>query len=199
MIKRTITVTILTYVFILSTASISAQSCPSLQDATSDQLISYLDLNAVDRSNEVCMTFAIRKLGADRAHAAIDILATLLDFKRPPTAREKAGVYIRIQTVDEIYPAAGALEEIGEKALPSVLKTIKSSSTSAIARENALFVWMEIQKSDSPRAILHLERELESTHERDCKQNLRWALSHAPNLCNPPDKEQCDLAARKEQ
>ena len=43
---------------------------------------------------------------------------------------------------EETFPAEAALERIGKKALPEVLRVIEADSTPAIARENALSVWM---------------------------------------------------------
>jgi hypothetical protein len=179
-----------------SALQIAAEECELLQDAVPDRLVSYLDSEHPDQQNAACITLAINKLGDERYVPAIDVLAKLLDFRRPATSREKQGLYIHIQSIDEVYPAAKALEQIGEEALPAILDAIKAGTTSRTGRENALFVWMEIYKSESPRAISLLRNEFNKSEEAVSKRNLQWALSHAPNWCNPSDKEQCDLAAR---
>jgi hypothetical protein len=56
------------------------------------------------------------------------------------------------------FPAEEALEQIGKKALLEVLRAIEADSTSAIARENALSVWMEAYKYERPKGVRTTER-----------------------------------------
>jgi hypothetical protein len=103
---------------------------------------------------------------------------------------------LRVQGIWEIYPAAGALASMGEKALPAVLRVIESESTSAKACENAVFVWMEIYKYEHSRGITTLRHELDQTRERGLKQQLQWAVAKALDWCNPDEQDSCQKAAK---
>jgi hypothetical protein len=175
---------------------LAAQECDHLRDATSDELVLYLNGVVRDRENAECLTFAINTLGKQRYAPAVSVLATLLDFRRPPSAREKEGLYLHIQGIDEVYPAARALEDIGRRSLPGALGIIKERSASATARENAVFVWMEIHKYESPKGVALLKQEADKAEDATTRLNLRRALSRAVAWCNPQDEAQCKVAAQ---
>src|ERR1700733_13522910 len=153
---------------------LAAQECDRLRDATSSELVSYLN-GVSDRRGAECTAFAIKKLGEYRYEAAVPVLAGLLDFRRPADVREKQGLYLHIQGIDEVYPAARALEEIGKGSLPAVLSVIKGDSSSTTSRENAVFVWMEIHKDESPKGVALLKLEGDKTEDATAKSHLRSA------------------------
>jgi hypothetical protein len=95
------------------------------------------------------------------------------------------------------FPAVEALESIGKKALPEVLRTIESDSTSAIARENAVSVWMDIYTGgdEQPKGISLLKQEQNKVSDGAIKQRLRRAVQKALTYCNPPEKAACQQAA----
>ncbi len=93
-----------------------------------------------------------------------------------------------------MYPAAGALEEFGKKALPAVLDAIKSS-TSAKGRENAVAVWMEIYKYEPVKGVTLLQQEAIGAADPVAKDNLMRALTNAPTLCGAKEKKDCKAAA----
>jgi hypothetical protein len=103
-----------------------AQDCKELQKATPSRLLDFLDKVKPNKQNGECVTFAIKKLGEQHYKPATSILTKFLDFRRPPTDEEKAGV-IAFRT---FYPATTALEQIGKESQPSILKAIESGSTS---------------------------------------------------------------------
>ena len=196
MVREIRVITLMMALFLLVTLQLIAQECEQLKDAASDQLLSYLADLKPDETNAQCITFAIGKLGDQRYEPAVPVIMKFLDFRRPVSVREKQGLYVHIQSTDEVYPAARYLEEMGDKAVHAVLDAIKANSTSPIARKNAVFVWMEIYKSEPPRGVSLLREELDKSDEARTKQNLKWALSEALTLCNPPDKAECDTAAK---
>jgi hypothetical protein len=85
---------------------------------------------------------------------------------------------------------------IGEKTLPAVLHAIEADSTSTKARQNAVFVWMEIYKYERPKGVALLRQELDKTHEVSVKAQLQWALAKALDWCNPSDEDSCRTAAK---
>ena len=172
----------------------AAQECASLQHASPTQLVSYLDGVRPNEENAECITVAIKRLTPLRFEPAIPVLAKLLDFRRPPTKGEKFHFYLRPQIPEELYPAAGALEEIGEKALPSVLDVIKTSSSTK-ARDNAVTVWMEIHKYEPVKGVASLRQEAIVADDPKFTENLKLALSKAVSLCFSKGKIGCDTAA----
>jgi len=174
--------------------SSAAQECATLQHANPATLVSYLDNIQPNEQNADCITVAIKKLTAERSESAIPALTKLLDFRRPLTESEKGGFFRRPMIREELYPAAGALEEIGKKALPAVLDVIKASS-SAIARENGVVVWMEVYKDDAATGVALLRQEAAGAIDLTAKDNLMLALQKAPTFCGPKDMKRCKAAA----
>lgn len=103
--------------------------CDSLRNASSPDLLQFLNGVVPDERNAHCVTWAIHKLGEDHYEPAITVLVKLLDFRRPETRDEKMGIYERPQIIEELFPAANALEVIGKNALPEVLRAIEAAST----------------------------------------------------------------------
>jgi hypothetical protein len=192
--EMTVTLAIAALV-LLGVVRVGAQECDPLHDSTSDELVSYLRGTVPNQESGECVTFAINNLGKRRYEPAVPVLTSLLSFRRPLNKREKEGLYVHIQAIDEIYPAATALEEIGSKALPAVMDLIKENS-GPTARENAVFVWMEIHKHESPKAVALLKREADKADDANAKMNLSWAVSKALTWCNPPDEAKCKAAAQ---
>lgn len=171
-----------------------SQECAELQHADRSALVPYLSNVHPDDNNAECVAAAIKKLTPERFEPAIPVLARLLDFRRPLTQDEKGGFFLRPMIVEELYPAAGALEEFGKKSLPAVLETIKFS-TSATAKENAVAVWMEVYKHEATKGISSLQEEVVSAEDPSVRENLKRALSKAPTLCNRNERAQCKAAA----
>ena len=171
--------------------------CDSLQNASSSDLVQYLHGIVPNERNGDCITWAMRKLGKDQFEAAIPTLARLLDFRRPPTPREKRGYVMHPQGISDLYPAAGALELFGKQALPAVLNVMRADSSSTVARENSVGVWMEIyrQSDEQPKGVALLKQEESKTDDDAIRRRLKWATDRAVTYCNPPDVAACRRAA----
>ncbi len=172
-----------------------SQECKALQNSSMDELVSFLDNTIPDQANAECVTFAIKSIGNHRYEPAVGVLTKLLDFRRPPNIHEKHHVLLHPQITEEMYPATGALEEIGESASPAVLDKIKNLSSSPSTREKALTVWMEIHKYNATQAVVLLKEEAIKADDRAVKDNLTWALSKAPSMCDPKNRARCRAAA----
>lgn len=164
--------------------------CASLRNASSPDLVQYLNGVIPDDKNAQCVTIAIRKLGKERYEPGIAILVKLLDFRRPPTEDEKRGIRERPQVSEELFPAAEALELIGKEALPEVLRAIKTDSTSPTTRDNAVAVWMEAYKYERPKGVALLKQEEIKASDDTTKQKLRWAVQKALKYCSPPIEDE---------
>ncbi len=179
---------------LVSSCPARGQECEVLRTATPDKQLSYLKAVKPDAGNAECVTFVIQKLGTERYGAAIDTLSGMLDFRRPPIGREKQGLYLHAQGIWEIYPAAGALVVIGKESMPALLTILKSESSSMTARQNAVFVWMQLHKYEPARGISLLAQEEAKTNKSSLKQQLLWAVHKAVGWCNPDDQAACQQA-----
>src|SRR5690242_20637574 len=102
------------------------QDCqPQINAMSREQLISFLNENARS-ANPECLTAVIVRVSELRppAQEAIATLIGLLDFRRPPTEREKVGV--SSGTRDE-YPAVPALIMVGLPAAAPLVEELKRS------------------------------------------------------------------------
>ena len=180
--------------------NILQNECASLQGASSPDLVQFLNAVIPDKDNGNCVTWSIRRLGDERYTAAVPALVRLLGFRRPPTPRERSGYVMHPMGVWDLYPATGALALIGPNALPTVLQAIEADSTSPNARENALFVWMEIHKYERAKGVALLKQEETNAHDDATKQRLRMAISDAVSKwCGPKDEAECKSAANPAQ
>jgi hypothetical protein len=181
----------------LATAHQVLGECSSLQSSSPSELAQFLQATAANIDNPNCIAYALKELGIQRYAAAVDVVARFLDFRRPKTEDEEHGLYLHPQGIGELYPAAYALVMIGRNSLPATLAVIESHSSAQLARENAVWVWMEVQRDNSPHAVAALVREAETATNPILKQNLTWAASRALGWCTPPDKDRCKDAVKK--
>jgi hypothetical protein len=170
-------------------------ACDVFKNASPPDLVKYLNGVVPDDKNADCVTMAIRKLGKERYEAAITALVKFLDFRRPPTQDEKRGIYERPQSIDEVFPAALALELIGKNALPELLRAIEATPTSKTARDNAVAVWMEAYKYERPKGVALLKQEETKVNDDTIKQRLTWATQKAVTYCGEPDLTACRQSA----
>lgn len=168
--------------------------CDNLRDAKPHDLVEFLRGIRLDQNNVRCVTWAIHRLGQDRYEPAIPVLVQLLGFRRPETRRERMGFYdLAISMVP--FPAIEALEQIGAKSQPEVLRAIRSESTSPQARQNAVQVLMTLNQSDHARAIAYLENEQNSSADEQTKQRLTAAIQRAVTFCTASEQDVCRKAA----
>ena len=167
--------------------------CSTLEAASSEDLVQFLDKTVPDEQNARCVTWAINKLGKVRYEPAIPALVRLLDFRRP----EKEGERTVVSFSQEFFPAREALGLIGKKALPEVLHAIEADTSSDLSRQHALEVWMEIyrQSDEDPKGVADLKQEEARVSDEKSKARLKWAVREALKQCNPPEKAACEQAA----
>jgi hypothetical protein len=185
---------LLTALFLLGTVRVVAAECDRLKSAPSADLVSYLGRVKPDRGNAQCVALAINKLGDQRDEPAIPVLAKLLDFRFPLNARQKQRLFVIEREGASIYPAVNVLVNIGKNSLPFVLEVIKAVSVSREMRENAVSVWMQIYKNQSPVGVMLLKQEADGTKDPFTRQRVGWAAFKALNWCAPGDQAQCQAA-----
>ena len=167
--------------------------CSTLEASSSPDLVQYLNGVVADDNNAQCITWAIHKLGQERYEQSVTPLVRLLDFRRPQSEGEK----IFHGLSDEQFPAKVALEMIGKKALPEVLRAIQGETSSDTLRQNALAVWMEIYREDSEhsKGVAELKEEETKATDDAIKRRLKWAIQKAVKLCGPGELIKCRQAA----
>jgi hypothetical protein len=120
---------------------------------------------------------AIEELGREKATEAIPELVQLLSFEKEVDT--SAGDF-HIVTIGERYPAAGALYQIGEDALPALVQVVGTEDEDSLAGRNALysidailvrkspadavnFLEGEASRAASPEAALRLSKAADKT------------------------------------
>lgn len=177
---------------IVSGGSLNAQNCDPLRQATSAQLITFLQYNSRSENEWPCIKFALRELGRNKAKAkeAIPVLVDYLDYERPLSEAEKNGFYLHMPSVVEMYPATDALFSLGQPAIPAMIRVIESSDD-AQKHENAVFVFMQIYRERMPEGIQKLKAasvsragegfQLEAQRlKQSAKEALRWCTVNRP-------------------
>src|SRR5260370_9759664 len=86
--------------FLVMGISFAAEECDQLPGVPLDRLMSYLEKTVPNEQNAATVACAINTRGARRYEPATAVLTKLLDFRRPPTAWEKAA----IPTSHNCYP-----------------------------------------------------------------------------------------------
>jgi hypothetical protein len=159
-------------------------------------LVEFLSGIRPDQNNARCVTSAIYSLGQDRYEPAIAVLVRLLGFRRPETRNERMGFHdLAISMVP--FPATEALEQIGERSQPEVLRAISAESTSSQARESAVDVLMTLNQSDHAKAIASLKDEQNRSSDDEAKERLASAIQRAVSLCTASEQNACRMAATK--
>lgn len=113
----------------------STTTCEELQNATPQKDLAYLQR---DRStlDPKCIDTALRNLIPFRYLPAVPTLIQYLDFKTLSLARNG-------RALGGAYPAATALGQIGELAIPNVKAAVKNESLNRMQRKNAAALYAE--------------------------------------------------------
>ncbi|MEE8583844.1 MAG: hypothetical protein V3T83_03230 [Acidobacteriota bacterium] len=158
----------------------SAQQEPQSDEREeAERLIALLQVPKIRETDPDGVTEAIRRLGRIGDERAVPILAEYLDFKRPPTDYEKAGLKLAATMVP--FPARDALNRIGRAGTEAVIKVIRQHGIESPGGKNAFWV-LHYYYSDSLRELLELiEQEASSAPEEEA-QHLREAIARYRQL-----------------
>ena len=140
-----------------------------------------------------CILYALEQLGVERYTPSIETLVQYLDFQRPqkPPVGEVV-VALHKPWVGSEYPAGSALLEIGEPAVPALVKAIAESESDLI-RKNAAEVIYAIHAGDTPQAVALLNRAAKSKSSTDWGASLRLydAAKGLAAKCLPETRNAC--------
>lgn len=127
------------------------------------------------------MRQAILQLGYRRCTAAADDLAALLAFKY---RFDWEGTHLRLQPIftGTCYPATSALTEIGQAALPSLIKVIEANLPGTLMSGNAIYTVKSIFRGKSSQAVGYLNIAAEKTTTPQSRFRLRKAAAAVPGI-----------------
>ncbi len=175
----------------------SPQTCATLQGASPAALVLYLDGVKDRRQDAPCVSFAIQKIGEQKYEPAIPTLTKFLGFRWPLGVNQKQRRFVIEHDGFTIYPAADALEKIGEDSLPAVLDAMEAKPASREEIEVAVSVWMTIHKNDGPMGVTLLRQEAAKSADRMARSRLEFAAFRAATgWCTESERPQCEAAAQ---
>lgn len=153
-------------------------------DPNSDEvkpLIQILQDSELQKKDPDRVRQAISNLGYRRCAAAADALAALLTFKY---RFDWEGTGIRLQPIftGTRYPATGALAEIGEASLPSLVKVIEENPPDSLMTRNATYTVKSIFRDHPEKAEVYLTDEAEKATTPQSQYCLRQAAAAVPGI-----------------
>jgi hypothetical protein len=135
-------------------------------------------------TNKEQVAEAIDKLGKLKSTEAISDLVELITFKIQPKAEVKNDFFVvehhTITNFDR-FPAMSALSQIGEPALPDLIKLIEKEDADSIASNNALEVVRAIFKENNT-ALAYLQQKADESIILEGKQRLESAAGKTAEL-----------------
>jgi hypothetical protein len=110
-------------------------------DQKVNQLLLTLDDEQIGKTDPKRVIKAIQRLGQMQAVTAIDDLIRLLGFQRTYSEREGDPILSQVRPTSILvrYPATEALAQIGQPALPALVRVIESADRRTMDSENALY------------------------------------------------------------
>jgi hypothetical protein len=167
--------------------------CREVEGMASEALVSFLRTNA-SNADPQCVTDAIWQLGESKSasRAAIDVLISLLDFRRPQTNPERMHISIN----RDWFPAVSALFSIGKPAVTPLIATLKSGQMSETARQNGIRAILAIYRDDPPQAVVALKNAAAAAHSEAEAVTLEQCAKDAVSRCSKSWKDRCEAALR---
>ena len=178
---------VLVCLFVISTQALDCNEVVSQKK--SDDLISFLKTRAQQMDAE-CVSRAITTLGDLRAASGADALASFLDFERPQSERERAGV----ADPHDKFPAVPALVSIGLPAVPTLMRKLQGGEMTKVARQNAIRSIVLIHSEDPSRAIETLKRAATETRTQEESLRMESSARDAIRFCSKSWRDRCEAA-----
>jgi hypothetical protein len=169
----------------------AAFSCAELEGAKPEVHLEYLQR---DRSalRPDCIFYAMEQIGLKHYAPAVKTLIKYLDYRVPedPT-KARWAVVMRIPMLSDIYPATGALFDIGKPAIPDLVGAIAGPDTSDVARSNAIEALFLIHREDVSEAVALLNRASKESTDWQASQHLMDAARRMADKCRGPAINSC--------
>lgn len=124
---------------------------------------------------------AIARLGERRCAAAADDLASLLTFRYH---FDWEGTAVRLQPIFTAtrYPAIGALAQIGEASLPSLVRGIETNLPNSLMTRNATYTVKLIFRDHTDKAERYLISAAAKAPAPEYRSRLKQAAATLPSI-----------------
>ena len=132
------------------------------------------------RSHPEQVVAAIDRLGEMHASEAVEDLVKLLTFAQKfdwESPDQKAIVEIHLIHPGNRYPATSALFQIGQPALPALLKVIENDSVSSLNWQNALFTIRNIFRDNASEGVKYLSHAAQTSADKASAERLTEAAA----------------------
>ena len=182
-----------TALFLLGTfipGKANLKTCTELDSGTESQMIAYLTQARQSGGNKQCIVSAIRRLSNKKSVGSVEVLTDFLDYKRPLTTEEQAGVWIRTKSPEELCPAVSALFSMGKEAVPGILRAITNTQPSTVKWDNAVYALMLIHRDDPIAGVGVLSSSAAASTGVEAGR-LSLAASDAAKLCSEDLRGRC--------
>lgn len=160
-----------------------------VEQLSGEETVRWLANTGGDHSPE-CTTEALRRIGALRYAEGASTLLRYMDFERPRTWKEKAGLFEQANR----YPATEALLEIGEPAVSPVVAMIGDAARSAVSRHHGLVVLSWLFRDDQGKAVGLLMRQAKASKSRRAANLYQAAAADLTQLCYAAQRSACEGA-----
>jgi hypothetical protein len=139
-----------------------------------------------------CIFYAMDQIGLKHYAPAVKTLIKYLDYRVPEDpAKARWPVVMRFRMLSDIYPATGALFDIGKPAIPDLVASIADPDTSDVARSNAIEALFWIHREDVSEAVALLNRASKESKDWQASQRLMDAARRMADKCRGPAINSC--------
>ena len=161
------------------------------------QLITFVQSEA-RAADPACLSAALRRVSELKppANQLAATLISFLDFRRPRTKAEQAGI---VSGSRDDFPAVPALVVLGSSADPVIVDFLKQSAAPDISRQNAVRTLMFIHVSDPPEVVAILARAADGSKDQVAKEQLKSAAKLAVGYCRGRWHAECEAAESSSQ
>jgi hypothetical protein len=164
-----------------STLPRQPQSVESVRTTEIDKLRAVIGDKQLRRHDPKRVIAAINRLGELKADSAIADLISILTFRQEFSEEQQE---IDIIGLGQIYPAVGALWQIGKPALPAVTAVIATTDTKSIESRNATYTVMLIFRDYPKEGVSYLEDQASKAQKPAAASRLRAAAERIRGIIN---------------
>jgi hypothetical protein len=169
----------------------SATECPEVASAGVPELVQYLKTKS-STADPTCVAQAITRLGNFRSILGVQVLVSLLDYRRPESEKERYHLY----DAHDIFPAVPALVSIGEPAVPGLIAKLQTGDMSRVARSNGIRAIVFIYSANQLRAITILRKAAANAPNQEAAARLESCARDAIAFCGEKWRVKCEEALK---
>lgn len=159
-------------------------ACSKMLNATPQDSLAYLkgDRSTLDSD---CIEVTLRNLGNARYLPAIPILIQYLDFRKNGLGGDGA------KPLGDAYPAATALDQIGQLTIPDVKAAVENESLNRLQRRNAAALYADSLSQDWPVNIKFLVQASKKSKDAQVALDLIDMAKELADGCPSSNQKQC--------